>query len=249
MTDLPLERFDEGPYARARIGFVCVANAGLTEGDMFAMRPPGVGLGFTRVGMETQCTIASLSGMEGALDDAIATLCPGRDDVDVLCYNCTAGSFVIGEERIVEKIGAARAGVKATTLLSGVAAALVAVGARRISVATAYTADINALEAEYFSSRGFDVVNIAGMELLTDMEMNRVSPDYLCAFAEAADRKQSDAVFISCGALRSTEIIDRLERRLGKPVIGSNQASIWNCLRLAGIDDRMEGFGSLLRDH
>lgn len=248
MVDL-LEQFDDGPYARARIGFVCVANAGLTEGDMFAMRPQGVGLGFTRVGMGTQCTIASLSGMEGALDDAIATLCPGRDDVDVLCYNCTAGSFVIGEERIIAKISEARADAKATTLLSGVAAALAAVGAKRISVATAYTADINALEAAYFRSRGFDVVNIAGLGLLSDMEMNRVSPDYLCAFAEATDSRQSDAVFISCGALRSTDIVERLEHRLGKPVIGSNQASMWNCLRLAGIDDRMEGFGSLLRDH
>lgn len=251
MTTVPFEtaRFDAGPYSRARIGFVCVANAGLTEGDMFAMRPQGVGLSFTRVRMRADCTIASLSGMEEDLDEAIGTLFPGRNDLDVLCYNCTAGSFVIGEDKIVAKIGSMRPGAQATTLLSGVTAALRAVGAKRIAVATAYTADINALEEAHFNTNGFEVVNIAGLELLTDADMNRVSLDHLHAFAQSVDRAKADAVFISCGALRSTEIIESLERDLGKPVIGSNQASMWNCLRLAGIKDRVYGFGRLLRDH
>lgn len=244
-----IDRFDAGPYPRARIGFICVANAGLSEGDMFAMRPHGVGLGFTRVRMRTDCTIESLSGMEGDLEEAIDTLFPGRDDLDVLCYNCTAGSFVIGEEKIAAMIGAARPSVRATTLLSGVTAALRAVGARRIAIATAYTADINALEEAHFNASGFEVVNIAGLELLTDADMNRVSPDHLRAFATSVDRAEADAVFISCGALRSTEIVESLERELGKPVIGSNQASMWNCLRLAGIKDRIDGFGRLLRNH
>jgi maleate isomerase len=79
--------------------------------------------------------------------------------------------------------------------------------------------------------------------------MNRVSPDCLADFAKTVDRPDADALFISCGALRSTDIIERLESELGKPVIGSNQASMWNCLRLAGIKDRMDGFGRLLREY
>lgn len=250
MTALPFDaRFGDGPYPRARIGFICVANAGLTEGDMFAMRPQGVGLSFTRVRMHPDCTIASLSGMEDDLDEAIGTLFPGRADLDVLCYNCTAGSFVIGEDKIAAKMKAARSGTRATTLLSGVSAALRAIGAKRIAMATAYTADINALEAAHFAAMGFDVVNVAGLELLTDADMNRVSPHYLAEFAKSVDRSEAEALFISCGALRSTEIIERLESELGKPVIGSNQASMWNCLRLAGIKDRMDGFGRLLREY
>lgn len=251
MTTAPFEtaRFDDGPYPRARIGFISVANAGLTEGDMFAMRPQGVGLSFTRVRMRADCTIASLSGMADDLDEAIGTLFPGRADLDVLCYNCTAGSFVIGEDKITAKMKSARPGTKATTLLSGVGGALRAVGAKRIAIATAYTAVINALEAAHFAAMDFDVVNIAGLELLTDADMNRVSPDCLADFAKSVDRPEVEALFISCGALRSTDIIERLESELGKPVIGSNQASMWNCLRLAGIKDRMKGFGRLLREH
>jgi maleate isomerase len=42
-------------------------------------------------------------------------------------------------------------------------------------------------------------------------------------------------------------VVDEIERQLGKPVICSNQAILWDCLRLAGIDDRLEGLGDLLR--
>lgn len=241
--------FDQGPYPRGRLGFVCVANAGLTEGDMFAMCPPGVGLSFTRVRMRRECTVASLAAMGEDLDAALATLAPGREDLDVICYNCTSGSFVIGENRIVARIEQGRSGTRGTTLLTGVVQALRAFGARRIAVATAYTADIDALERAYFESQGVQVEAIEGLGLTTDEDMNRVAPAALARFARSVDRPGAEALFISCGALRSLEIIPELERALGKPVIGSNQASFWHCLRLAGIGDRLQGFGRLLAEH
>ena len=54
------------------------------------------------------------------------------------------------------------------------------------------------------------------------------------------------AIFISCGALRSIEIIDELEQLAGKAVITSNQAMAWDVMRLAGIQDRVSGYGRLL---
>ena len=51
------------------------------------------------------------------------------------------------------------------------------------------------------------------------------------------------------GALRPLDVVDVLERRLGKPVVCSNQAMVWDCLRLAGVEDRFEGYGALLREH
>jgi maleate isomerase len=248
-TSLSFLPFDQGPYPRARLGFLCVANAGLTEGDMFAMRPPGVGLSFTRVAMQTACTVGGLAAMEHDLEAALSTLAPGRDDIDVITYNCTSGSFVIGEDVIRSRIEAARPSVKGTTLLTGVVAALRALGVTRLAVATAYTPDIDALEKSYLESRGFDVLAMKGLGLLTDIEMNRVPPQFIVEFATSLDRADADAIFISCGALRSLEAIPEIERRLGKPVIGSNQASFWHALRLAGINDRLSGFGCLLEHH
>jgi maleate isomerase len=44
-------------------------------------------------------------------------------------------------------------------------------------------------------------------------------------------------------------MVECTERRLGKPLVTSNQAMLWDCLRLAGIEDRLEGLGRLLREH
>ena len=76
-----------------------------------------------------------------------------------------------------------------------------------------------------------------------------MAPDYIVEFAHAIDRPDADAVLLSCGALRSLEVVDRIERELGKPVICSNQAMLWDCLRLANIPDRLPGLGQLLRQH
>lgn len=234
---------------KARIGFICVANAGLTEGDMFTMRPDNVALSFTRVKMQSQCTVANLGAMGIELDDAIDTLMPDRTDLDVICYNCTAGSFIIGEDEIRAKIASKHSSAIATTLLSGVTAAFKALNVHRIAIATAYTDDINMLEQTYFESLGYEVVKIQGLGLTYDAEMNRINPESLAAFVETVDHPNADCVFISCGALHSTLIIEYLEARLRKPVLGSNQASMWHCLRLAKINEKINGFGQLLLNH
>ena len=38
--------FDDGPLPRAQLGFIAVANADLTEADMFRMKPQGAGGAF-----------------------------------------------------------------------------------------------------------------------------------------------------------------------------------------------------------
>lgn len=240
--------FDAGPHPRAQIGFLAVANADLIERDMFAMCPMGVGLHFTRVPMGTACTLANLAAMEGDLQAALATLMPARDDTDVITFNCTSASFVIGDTKVRDIIRAQRPGVAATTMVTSVVSALRALGVRRIAMGTAYTRDINLMERAFLEARGIDCVSMEGLDLLTDRQMNRVSPASLLAFAAHVDRPEAEAVFLSCGALRSVEILQEAEARLGKPVICSNQASLWECLRLAGVGDRIAGFGTLLRD-
>jgi maleate isomerase len=242
-------RYDAGPYPRARLAFLCVANAGLTEGEMHAMAPDGVGLSFSRVPMAAACSVESLAAMESELLRALGSLAPGRRDIDVVCYNCTAGSVVIGNDKVRSLLAQARPGAIAATLLDGVTAALAAVGARRLAIATAYDDAVNELERRCFEGMGYGVISLQGLDLPDDETMNRVSPEFLYEFALSVDRPDADAVFISCGALRSTAVIERLEDTLGKPVIGSNQASMWHCLRLAGVRDRMRGYGSLFKDH
>jgi maleate isomerase len=62
-------------------------------------------------------------------------------------------------------------------------------------------------------------------------------------------RPDADAYFLSCTAIKSSETIDALEAELERPVISSNQAVLWSALRTAGITDRVDGYGRLMRNH
>jgi maleate isomerase len=212
------------------------------------LQPPGVGIHFTRAAIADSITNATLSAQAELLAECAATLLPDGS-LDVVCYACTSGSLVIGEQRVFTELNKGAPGAKATSLITGVIRALNAVYAKRIVIATPYIDEINQREAEYLEAEGFKVISISGLGIEKDSEMVRVAPDFITEFALSLDHSEADAIFISCGALRTLEVVQEIERRAGKPVIASNQAMIWDTLRLAGIDDRIEGYGRLLVDH
>ena len=61
-----------------------------------------------------------------------------------------------------------------------------------------------------------------------------------------ADRREADGVFISCTNLPTAPVIERLEAELGKPVVTSNQSTLWLGLRALGVTAAVPGAGRLL---
>jgi len=240
--------FDDGAHGRAKIGYVLLATEQTIEDDVYRLRPDGVGIHFTRVPIPDSITVATLGDIGDSLAEATALLLPDGT-LDVVAYACTSGSVVLGEDRIFAELNRGAPGAKATSLITGVMRGLRAIGAERIVVGTPYLDEINRIEADYMRRCGFDVLAIHGLGIERDSDMVRVAPGYIADFAAAIDRPDADAVFISCGALRTLDVVEAIETALGKPVVASNQAMIWDTLRLAGIDDRIGGYGRLLRDH
>jgi maleate isomerase len=238
-------RFDQGSHYRAKIGYVLLATEQTIQDDVMKLRPDGVGIHFTRAAIPDSITSESLGAQINLLADCASTLLPDGS-LDVICYACTSGSLVMGEERVHEELNKGAPNAKATSLIRSVIRALTQIEAKRVVVATPYLDEINAREVSYLEDAGFEVLSISGLNLEKDSDMVRVTPDYIAEFARSIDQSDADAVFISCGALRSLGVIQQLERELGKPVIASNQAMIWDTLRLAGINDRIEGYGQLL---
>ena len=241
-------RFDAGRHARAKLGFVLLATEQTVQDDVMALRPPGVGAHFTRAAIADSITNASLAAQADLLADCAATLLPDGS-LDVACFACTSGSLVIGEQRVFAELARGAPGAITTSLISGVIRALRTLEVRRIAIATPYLDEVNQREAEYLEAAGFEVLSIRGLNLERDSDMVRVAPEYVAEFALAQDRADAEAIFVSCGALRSLDVIGEIERRAGKPAICSNQAMIWDCLRLAGIDDRIDGYGRLLAEY
>ena len=241
-------RFDAGRHPRAKIGYVLLATEQTVQDDVLTLRPAGVGIHFARAAIADSITTETLAAQADLLADCAATLLPDGS-LDVVCYACTSGSLVIGEQRVFAELNRGAPGAVATSLISGVIRALNALGVKRIAVATPYLDDVNRREVEYLEAAGFEVVSLCGLNLEKDSDMVRVAPDYIAEFALAQDCADADAIFVSCGALRTLDVIGEIEARAGKPAVCSNQAMIWDCLRLAGIDDRFAGYGRLLADY
>jgi len=241
-------RFDQGSHHRAKIGYVLLATEQTIQDDVMRLRPEGVGIHFTRAAIPDSITSETLGSQIDLLAECASTLLPDGS-LDVICYACTSGSLVMGEDRVHEELNKGAPKARATSLISGVIRALRQINAQKIVVATPYLDEINAKEVVYLEDAGFEVLSISGLNLEKDSDMVRVTSDFIVEFAESIDRPDADAVFISCGALRSLGVIQQIETALGKPVIGSNQAMIWDTLRLAGINDKIEGYGRLLSQH
>jgi len=75
-----------------------------------------------------------------------------------------------------------------------------------------------------------------------------VDPGRIFRMARAVDRPEADAVFISCTDFRAAEAIHALEQDLKKPVLTSNQVTLWALLRMAGVRSPIRGYGQLLED-
>lgn len=233
-----------GRHHRARLGFILMSTDLAAEADFFAMAPEGVAVHVTRLKTEDYTTNETLSRHIEHMADAASRLQPDARP-DVVSYSCTSGSIVIGEERVKAEIRKGAPWAQPMCLVTGVVDALRELGARRIVVGTPYLDEINSAEAEFLLGKGFELLDIQGLNLSTGVEFGQVTPAYWKRFAQEIDRPDADAIFLSCGGIRALEVVSEIEDAVGKPVITSNQAQFWSCLRRAGVADRIEGFGRI----
>ena len=64
--------------------------------------------------------------------------------------------------------------------------------------------------------------------------------------AAAASSKKADALVVSCGALRTLELIVPLESQIKVPVVSSTPHGLMNGVRLLGVSPRARGYGMVL---
>ena len=235
---------DQGRHHRARLGFIMMSTDLAAEADFFDMAPDGVAVHITRLATEDYTTNETLARHIEYMADAAARLQP---DVrpDVISYHCTSGSIVIGEDRVMAEIKKGAPWAQPMCLARAVLDALNALNARKIVVGTPYLDEINTAEAEFLTQKGFEILDIQGLNLSTGLEMGRVTPAFWKDFALAIDVPESDALFLSCSGIRALEVVEEIEQTVGKPVITSNQAQFWSCLRHVGITDKLQGFGQI----
>ncbi|CAM4295515.1 aspartate/glutamate racemase family protein [Bordetella muralis] len=239
------------PYGwRAKIGLIVPSTNTINEPEFYRLAPEGVTIHTGRAINAGPATQENYDRMaQGVLEaaDLIKTA-----EVDVVAYGCTSGSIVCSLDELCDGMSE-RVGVPAIATAGAAVAALRALGAKRIAVGTPYIDFVNQRERDFLEQYGFDVVSIQGLDLGHTQEerrdIGRVPPQSTFQLARAIDRTDADAIFLSCTNLATLDMIAAIEDELGKPVVTSNQATFWACLRLLGLSNAIPGYGRLLTDH
>jgi maleate cis-trans isomerase len=165
----------------------------------------------------------------------------------VICYGCTGGGFIKGpgyDQEICAEIKATT-GIPGTTTIVGVTDALRVLGISRLCVASPYEPWLNEKLRVFLQQSGFEVLAIAG---LGTQAHSTVKPEQVEALVMSVDRPEAQAIFISCTNFGTLPIIESLEKKLGKPVVTSNSASMWKMLRIVGDKQAVPGAGRLFRE-
>lgn len=229
---------------RGRVGLITVAAGSATESEFNKYAPVGVGVLTTRVPLRGM-SLEALMEMAPHVDEA-ASLLAGAD-ADVIAFACTAGSLVKGvgyDQEIIEKLQG-RTGLPITTTSTGVVGALKALNVKKVVVTTPYLNEVNQAEKAFLEGNGFNVVRLKGLEMPEPKLVPQIRPEAMYRLTKETFTEDADGIFISCTGLHVDTIIELLEDDLKRPVIASNQATLWSALRKIGIRKNIEGLGQL----
>ena len=165
--------------------------------------------------------------------------------IDCVAYGCTSGTVAAGYDVIKEKVNLAKPEAKVTTPITSAIKALKVLGIDKISIFTPYTKTINDSVVNYFKKENITVNSLTYFNIDSDLDIGKVDEDYLFEVLSKIDLEDSDALFVSCTALPALSIIDRLEKKLNKVILSSNQTLIWDSLNEINYKEKIDGFGKL----
>lgn len=237
---------------RARIGIIVPSTNTTCEYEFNRMAPEGVSIHTARafnpkVTKPEEKAKALLEMDKGIVKAAkeVASVNP-----KVIAFCCTAGSFLKGKEYAKEIIDSIEkeTGISAIVTSLAVCDALKKLNVNRIAMATPYNEDIADKEVEFLESviPNLKVINTKNLGIVDAIAKGDLYPSSAYISAKEVDTPEAEAIFISCTAWRTIEIIELLENDLKKPVITSNGATMWSILKKIGIF-KIEGYGKLLR--
>jgi len=238
------------PYGwRAKIGLITPSSNNINEPEFYRLAPEGVTIHTSRVLLQGEMDEASYHRMAADLGRAARELATA--EVDIVAYGCTAGSVIVPIPELVRTLSD-QTGTPALVTAGAVVAALRALGVERVAMGTPYLDFVNRREVEFLAEHGFEVTRYLGLELGNTQQERRcighVSPEAVYRLAVEIDSPQAQAIFISCANLATLDVIEAIEAALGKPVVTSNTACFWACLRTLGVNTPIAGHGRLLRE-
>ena len=200
-----------------------------------------------RIHNENPLTKENLLKMYNQLDSVTERILPGQK-INTVAYACTSGTIAIGEDKVKEKVQLAKPNCYVTDPITSAIKAFKEMNVKKIALFTPYPESVNKTILEYFSRQNVNIISFSTFNIDLDEDIASVDPEYLLEILIKLNTSDADALFVSCTALPVLEIIEKVEKKIKKLVLSSNQTLIWDTLRSIGYKSPVEGYGKLLRN-
>lgn len=242
-----------------RVGILVPAVNTVVEPEMYQMAPEGVTIHFERLSVsglpsssseETEEKVKSvLNGLEDDAPRAARLLAAIQPKLKALAFACNSGSFYKGIEAEKKLIGSieAASGIPSITASGAAIQALKELGIKKICVITPYTDYQTSKAGEFLESNGFEVPALKGLGATITKHGEQLPEVARDLAIDTFQGTNCDGVYCCCTYFRTLEILEEVEKELGKPMVSANQAMMWLLLKKAGFMKPISGFGSLLR--
>jgi maleate isomerase len=228
-----------------RIGLIALSSDFRIEKDFNnIIYGKDIDLYVNRIHSYNPLTNETLAKMANNITDVTKDILPDQK-IDCVAYGCTSGTIAAGYEVIEKNVKLAKPEAKVTTPITSAIKALKAFNINKISVFTPYTKSINDSVINYFNKENITVNGLTYFDIESDLDIGKVDEEYLFEVLSQIDLSESDALFVSCTALPVLSIIDKLEKKLDKVVLSSNQTLIWDVLNLIGNKNKIKGYGKI----
>jgi maleate isomerase len=212
---------------RAHVGLIIPSVNTFTEPQFNHFAPAGLGIHVARarVAGEWKRPLPEMAA-EIATSARLLSDC----HPNVIVFHCTDTSMTQGpkgEGQILDIVRDA-AGIEAMATSRLVLEALRCLGMKNVVLLTPYKSNKNIID--YLNASGIGVVRDVAMGLEA-RNFGQVTPQQWTELAKKHDGPDSDGTFLSCTNTTQIEAIADIERLLGKPVVNSNQAVLWGCVK------------------
>lgn len=231
-----------------RVGLLLPSSNSTQEPEFVQMLPASVSLHCARLTLKnidpesTAKIVAELETEARKLADAA---------VDTIVFSATAPSSRMGkgyDQELCKRIQEA-SGKPATTASTAMLQACEILGIKRVALAAPWSAATNKSVAAFLEANGISVLSQEALGYVSNNEVGALDAQTAYDCGRKADRPDADAIFLACGNWLTADIVERLERDSGKPVLTTNNCAIWAVLRILGGHESVAGYGTLLQHH
>ena len=232
-------------YQNPKIGLIALASDYMIEKDFIKIiKDKEIDFFVNRIECFNPLTKENLIKMSEKVTEVTKDILPD-EKIDCVAYGCTSGTIAAGFDAIQKKIKDAKPEAIVTTPSTASIKALKKLNVNKVAIFTPYSKKLNDEVLDFFKKENFEIKANSYFNIESDIDIGKVDPNYLYEVLSNMNLNGAEALFVSCTALPALSIINKLEEKLNKFVLSSNQTLIWDSLNAINYKEKIEGFGKL----